>query len=383
MPTFRKVAFAVFGVLFLAVSVGANTYSRLWDEADTGVLNDDERRVIQVALALEGQYTGLLDGIWGPISQRSLELFGTQRFEDRPRNWHLAVLAVETLARFKADGWANRHFPDYSVTVLVPEERMSKAASTGAFENWSVRGTSVSVSFALGDKYQTGKFHTHTRRFHQQPGEPFSVRRPGLAVTSSRNREGRTLYTRSDFIDGRWTTTMIAADPEEQGMLNVFAGSIVPGEAGPLGLPPDGALHELVRLALAYEGVLGSPVSVETGSESGALVTGYDLAEGWAPGGPWTRLADPDAEDRDAGSAPLFTVLPDNATDAETLDRQIETELARIGCDPGKVDGQWDWQAQDALTKASYRWDEIAVLSRSFNLAEFLKSLPTDACSLP
>ena len=59
----------------------------LWSEFDARPLSLTEKRFLQAALAMEGYYNGLLDGIWGNGSQSALERYTAAEFEGmKPAN---------------------------------------------------------------------------------------------------------------------------------------------------------------------------------------------------------------------------------------------------------------------------------------------------------
>jgi hypothetical protein len=83
-------------ILFLfQPEVRANSqskYDSLFQEFDARSFNYNEKRMIQLALALSGDYRGLLDGKWGRISQTAFEQYTRKKFSLEPINFHLASL---------------------------------------------------------------------------------------------------------------------------------------------------------------------------------------------------------------------------------------------------------------------------------------------------
>ena len=74
---------ASFLILTATLSQGnAYTEAQLYQEFDARLLTDDEKRFLQAALALSGDYTGLIDGAWGRGSQTALERYATRELDN-------------------------------------------------------------------------------------------------------------------------------------------------------------------------------------------------------------------------------------------------------------------------------------------------------------
>ena len=63
----------VFAVLLMCLPFWAQAQTLADREFDARGLTDAEKRIVQAALALSGDYLGLLDGAWGSGSQSALE----------------------------------------------------------------------------------------------------------------------------------------------------------------------------------------------------------------------------------------------------------------------------------------------------------------------
>lgn len=85
-------------------SAAAQDYSSLLRDFDARSLTWADKRFLQAALAFEGHYNGLLDGDWGPRSQRALNSYTRREFGTAAADWHMAMLAVAYFKRLSADG---------------------------------------------------------------------------------------------------------------------------------------------------------------------------------------------------------------------------------------------------------------------------------------
>ena len=104
---------------------------------------------------------------------------------------------------------------------------------------------------AATDLETTQRFHDYTERFNEVVEPPYIVRKPDFAVTSSRNARGKTLYTRSNFIRGRWSTIMISAEARDGNIFGAVNSSIAVGWAPPVMFTENGDLHRAIRQVLA------------------------------------------------------------------------------------------------------------------------------------
>ena len=56
------------------------------------VLNFDERRYLQTALAFQGHYFGLLDGDCGRLSREAMSRYSWKEYGTKTEEWHIALL---------------------------------------------------------------------------------------------------------------------------------------------------------------------------------------------------------------------------------------------------------------------------------------------------
>ena len=57
----------------------------MWRAPDVYAMSPSDRRFIQLSLALEGHYFGLMDGKWGRLSQRALNDHSAEKYETNPK----------------------------------------------------------------------------------------------------------------------------------------------------------------------------------------------------------------------------------------------------------------------------------------------------------
>ena len=237
--------------LVFAVPGQTDEYDLLWSEFDARPLTQDEKRFLQAGLAFEGLYKGLLDGKWGGMSQRALELYSVRETDSSPVNIHMATLAFRFVALIERDGWDYLHLDDLNISLLFPFNAAEEGEPFSVFSNWLHTESSLELSMGMADLDDTQAFHEYVVSLNDTGSEPYIVRKPGLAVTSLTSRDGSTLYLRSDYTDGAWSSIMLTAEEADGSLLNAVAGSITVGYMPPLDFIASGLLGQVIDLTLA------------------------------------------------------------------------------------------------------------------------------------
>ena len=95
-------------------------------------------------------------------------------------------------------------------------------------------GSTLGYSLTIGTAAQTERLHRFTA--DSSVSDAYMVRRPVVWITSARTADALTLYTRSDFRRGSWSTIMLSARDVDAGALAAVSGSIEPGYAPQIGI---------------------------------------------------------------------------------------------------------------------------------------------------
>ena len=218
----------------------------IFADFDPAPLDLAERRLLQAALALQGDYRGPLDGAWGPASQAAIAAYATREFEAPALNAHAAALVLAFVEEVGASGWDFRFLPDLGISLALPLDRLGpREAEEGGERRWTEDGGLTVLTHA-----STPRRHASgtARRSRRTPGRrrfrPSG--RPTALVTRGALRDGRGFYTRSDRTAGAWATVFLAGEPDQAGALNLAANSIRPGQPASWDLPEAGRLAALV-----------------------------------------------------------------------------------------------------------------------------------------
>lgn len=210
--------------------------SGLWAEFDARPMTVTEKRFLQAALAAEGYYNGLLDGVWGNGSQGALERYTAADFQTtEPLAVHAAYLALNMIDRWLDEGWEFRHINQLGISMMLPQKQLYLAEKDGLFERW--RHISKDLEVTLNDLEAAGLVEVHQGLSEAWDvlGTPYTLRSSDLWVTSVQTRT-ETVYVRSDLIAGTWSTAMVVAERGLQAEVGLISSSITVG--GPTEIIP-------------------------------------------------------------------------------------------------------------------------------------------------
>lgn len=268
----KSIVLAPIAVIMTVASAAAFTADELFLPFDAGYLSRAEVRYLQTGLALLGHYRGMIDGDWGSGSQRALERAADRAEADSASNMVAVVVAEVARAAMEAEGWEVQYFNDLDISYLVPSDALRRGSPSEFFSNWNHTGSSLGYSLARGDGQRTLRIHEYAER--QALGEIYRVRRDSTWITSSRLASGVTLYVRSDWRRGAWSTIMLSAQDDDSGVLGAVSSSIQPGRGTQISLP-DGRLRrgwvELQHLLNAKEKREVTPPSPPKSSTTGIV----------------------------------------------------------------------------------------------------------------
>ncbi|MTH57872.1 S1 family peptidase [Paracoccus litorisediminis] len=241
-----RITSSIFSVVIaLASPVYAYTVDEMWAEFDATKLSLDEKRFLQFGLALEGQYSALVDGAWGNGSQAALEAWARGAGLQPPiESWEVVLLAADTAEALRVDGWEQRYFEPMDMSFAVPAGRMKQEQASEFFLNYAHDASTLRYSLNLGDLPNMQGFHTYALRSALPGSSPYTLRREKVLITSVDQPAGTILYVRSDLRRNGWATVMLSAAKRDQHLLSAVSGSITKGWSNAIDLPPSGEIME-------------------------------------------------------------------------------------------------------------------------------------------
>ena len=195
---------------------------------------------LQAALALEGRYTGPIDGSWGPASERAMRGLDRQGL--------LGALSQE----WSAAGWRPIRGPDGGPGVLAPMGLLRQGRAAEGVEYVSPGGN-LSLGFVRRDGTGTMALHSWLER--SSPGGVVQTDQLGRLVTEGRLGDGTRIYMWSHFrseLDAR--TVVIRWRGGEARRARLLTASVVSGAPVAPVVPAPGPI--------VNEGPLGPEISL-------------------------------------------------------------------------------------------------------------------------
>jgi S1-C subfamily serine protease len=218
----------------------------LAEDFDAATLDPVERRLLQTALTLSGDYAGPLDGAWGADPARALAAYARRSFDGPALNLHAGALVLDLLEEVDRSGWTFTLLPDLGISLALPADRLGPIESEfGGERRWTENGGLALLTQTLDDADAVA-WHAAAAAADTDPAGPAVRREAGLMITDGLLNDGRRFHTRSDRIGERWATVHVAAESRESAALALIAASIRPGPPLAWELPEDGRLVGLV-----------------------------------------------------------------------------------------------------------------------------------------
>lgn len=239
-------------VMVLAPASPAHAFSRdeLEQPFDGSRLSGQEARFMQASLAFTGDYVGMIDGAWGPASDRALRAFANREFLGfLPTNRVAALAALRGWSIIEDGGWSQAYFNSLGMSLLIPDSL--EIAGDEDFPTFYDTESSLTLVLDRGDGVEG--WHSGALKNVRRGTEPYLLRRKDIAVTSVQSSPQSSIYVRSDYVKGGWSTIVIFTHPDDAGILAAVSGSIRKGDAGPLELPLGGLLDTGITSIIAED----------------------------------------------------------------------------------------------------------------------------------
>lgn len=226
--------------------------SIIWQAVDPSRMGTQDKRFIQLALAFQGDYNGLLDGDWGKRSQQALEAYAFRESGQAPANWHLSGLAFDLVEEMDRGGWQMQYNALLGMSYLFPTAQSEEAGSDSNFNNWEHTASSLRYSFTTSDQNRAQKIHDFVFDEAAAGSEPYSLRKDDFAITAVQKANGRHLYARSHFLRGQWSTVVLSADDRDVHLVRAVTASMQEGQATPIRFQQGGFLDRNIQATLDF-----------------------------------------------------------------------------------------------------------------------------------
>ncbi len=235
----RTILLFVFSLFF---AIPAFAQERLDGPMRAELLTGDELRFLQAALAYDGHYTGLLDGKWGPASQRAMN----HSAERGTATWdHAARMARRFRKTVAEQGWQPSLHGPSNLSVQLPMNRM-KVQRDGADGLIATANGKLRVRSVLTSAIATTNIHALIVTGSPGLKPDYSLVRTDRMVTATTLSSGRHTYARSEARAGQFGTVIINWDSAEAPAARLIIASIGSGRQTPLSLQTDGVLQVMI-----------------------------------------------------------------------------------------------------------------------------------------
>ena len=215
-------------------------------------MGTQDKRFIQLALAFQGDYNGLLDGDWGKRSQQALEAYAFRESGQAPANWHLSGLAFDLVEEIDRGGWQMYYNALLGMSYLFPTAQSEEAGSDSNFNNWEHTASSLRYSFTTSDQDRAQKIHDFVYGEAAAGSDPYSLRKDDFAITAVQKANGRHLYARSHYLRGQWSTVVLSADDRDVHLVRAVTASMQEGQATPIRFQQGGFLDRNIQATLDF-----------------------------------------------------------------------------------------------------------------------------------
>ena len=204
----------------------------LGETFDARPMSREEKRFLQAALALDGTYTALLDGVWGSGSQAALERASWSSFEEEPTNLGAAIIMLVALTEFVDGDWEPVLYDRFWTSLLLPRNRI-EVVETDAYHIHLVDERElIDVLIMEQTPELVGETHRDLVLSHNGPEDQYVLRRDDIWVTTN-VEDGVRNYMRSHYQPGiGWVTVLVNyVDASVGAALMISSIAEGPGEA--------------------------------------------------------------------------------------------------------------------------------------------------------
>ena len=236
--------------------VGSGGGARIAGGFDARRLEPQERLVLQGALALSGDYVGLLDGAWGRGSQQALEDWSRRETGRRtPQLEDLAPLVGALEREVQANRWKVVRSASRDTSYLFPATLLLPDPSTED-ENWASPDGEFGLMITTGDAEDADLLHQLLLDEAQGDPEPYHAGEDDWLATAVDLEDGTHVMARSERARRGFETLVVLASDRYVPQMQLLMASYRRGSQAPLAVPPGGVLAGLAGAAPEGDGIV-------------------------------------------------------------------------------------------------------------------------------
>jgi serine protease Do len=216
-----------------------------------------ERRTLQAALALTGDYIGFVDGEWGGMSARALDAWAERQGHDGPATMRdVGRLLADYEVRLAREGWAVVFLEELGYSMAFPYAVLTQPAEDAA--GFVAPDDSLAMYFSLLGRARRERGSTRSRSSRRRRARsPTRCRAKGSPSPRSTSPEaGGPMSARWRRADGYLTFTFLSERGRNEA-LSLMTATLGQGRIPDLDIPQGGIL----AAARATAGGGGAPPS--------------------------------------------------------------------------------------------------------------------------
>lgn len=215
-------------------------------EFDARILNESEKRIVQAALVLSGDYDGMLDGSWGRGSQRALESYA-RRYSgtEKPLFGDVRTLLAAFETEWSMNGWKIMYLEDADFSYAHPFGLLLKSYDNKL--EFDASDNSLSLNVYFDASASAILYHRSMLDMAEVGSKPYTFTQADTLITAVTMKNGLWGYVRSSARNGIAVTFSIMAVEYQRNRMALMASSMQRGRSDDLAIPPDGPLHALMQ----------------------------------------------------------------------------------------------------------------------------------------
>lgn len=203
-----------------------------------------ELRVLQAALARAGTYPGLLDGAWGPQSQRALDAWGRQHGVSGTAA--LGPLLTGFDKQLTSEDWRVTAIRHGSLSLMLPMALVTRQPGLAGETVFASKGETLAIRIAEGTP-DDAEGLVQWIRSRDRAGTPVDRDTSEGRITEADTRTGQ-VHLRTLRFDARRVSVLIESVAAMTGPARLAAASLGYGKGQPLVLPKGAALRRRADL---------------------------------------------------------------------------------------------------------------------------------------
>lgn len=247
-------SFLITTLLALILVSPGHAQPNLDGEMKPGALTQADSRFLQGLLAVDGKYSGLLDGNWNDASQRALEQYFLARFGTDQVTWRqIAAISRQFETTLSGGRWVVFFDETTGMSYLLPLSLMVRQ-SEGPQTSWLDISSQLLIRTHMGTPQATQEQHNWVLQNSVPGDQSIQLRFERQMITAGLLQDRvNTAYVRSFRRQGQFATTLLQWRPQKAAVARLIIASITMGEQAALEMSENGRLRRAIAALAAEE----------------------------------------------------------------------------------------------------------------------------------